>query len=114
MTKSILLAPALSAALMMYGGVTLAADQEPGQEYMQSQKRVYGRELMTEQERAEHHARMQAAETEQERQQIRRKQHDLMKQRASERGLNIPDEPPTKKSGRTENHKNHDGSGKGD
>ena len=106
---SLLLASALPAVLIMHGGITLAAEQSRNQDGIQSKKQVYGRELMTEQERAEHHAKMQAAETAQERQQIRRKQHELMKQRASERGLSLPDEPPAKKNGRTGSHKAHQG-----
>ena len=98
MAIRILLAPALTAALMMYSGFTLAVDQE------QTQKQVTGKELMTEQERAEHHTRMRAAKTQEEREQIRKQQHERMKQRAKERGLSIPDEPPAK-SGGTEDHK---------
>ena len=112
MAKRLLFAPALSAALMMYCGFTIAADQDRMQENMQIQKQVYGRELMIEQERAEHHARMQTAKTDAEREQIRKQQHELMKQRAKERGLSIPDEPPAK-SERTGNHKDHNGGGNG-
>ena len=111
MAKRVLLALALSTALIIYSGFALAADQERAQENMQTQQQVTGRELMTEQERAEHHARMQAATTEAERQQIRSKQHELMKQRAKERGLSIPDEPPAK-SQRTGKHKGQNGGGK--
>ncbi len=111
MAKRVLLAPAFSIVLMVYSGYALAADQERAQENMQTQQQVTGRELMTEQERAEHHARMQAATTQEERQQIRMKQHELMKQRAKERGLSIPDNPPAKTQ-RTGKHKGHNGGGK--
>ena len=67
---------------------------------------------MTEQERAELHARMQAAETQEERDQIRMQQHERMKQRASECGLSIPDQPPAKRGG-SEDHKGHDDGGEG-
>lgn len=111
MAIRVLLAPALSIALMMYSCFALAAEQERVQENMQTQQQVTGKELMTAQERAEHHARMQAATTQEERQQIRRKQHELMKERAKERGLSIPDEPPAK-SQRTGEHKGQNGGGK--
>jgi len=107
MVKGILLAPALSAVLIMYSGFTLAADEERIQENTQTQQQVLGKELMTEQERAEHHARMKAAKTQEERDQLRKEQHERMKQRAKERGLSIPDEPP-EKSGGKKGHDNGD------
>ena len=44
---------------------------------------------MTEQERAEYRARMRAATSEQERDQIRLEHHARMQQRAEEKGLHI-------------------------
>ena len=112
MVKGILVLTALSAALVMHSGMSLAADQQGTQLDSQAQQQVLGKDLMTEQERAEHHARMQAAETQQERDQLRREQHERMKQRAKESGLSIPDEPPAEREG-AGNHKGHDGGGKG-
>lgn len=83
------LASALTTALVFTTGLSQAADQA-------QQEMVTGRQLMTEQEHAEHQARMRAAETDEERQQIRKEQHERMKQRASERGLAMPDDPPAK------------------
>ena len=109
------LMPALCAALMIYSGISRAADQELTQGAVQTQKQVLGRELMTDQERAEHHARMKAAKTQEESEQIRREQHERMKKRASELGLSIPDEPPEKTRKRDHNeHSAHDGGGKSD
>lgn len=54
---------------------------------------LYGHQLMTEQEQAEQMARMRAARTEQEREQIREEHHRLMQQRAQERGVTLPDQP---------------------
>ena len=61
---------------------------------MGPQDQVYGSQLMTPEERAEHRPRMRAARTPQEREQIRMQQHERMKERAKARGLTLPDEPP--------------------
>ena len=79
----ILLVPALTTALMLLCVTALAAEQD----------QVRGWELMTEQERAEQQDRMRNAITEEEREQIRKETHELMKQRAKERGLTMPDVP---------------------
>lgn len=60
------------------------------------EQQIYGSHLMTEQERAEHRAKMRAAATEEERERIRREHHELMEERAKERGLTLPDEPPAR------------------
>jgi hypothetical protein len=106
MVKGTLVGSALSVALIMHSGLTPAEDQQPIQQNTQPQQTVLGKDLMTGQERAEHHASMQAAETQQERDQLRREQHERMKQRAEGQGLSIPDEPPAK-SGGTGDHMGH-------
>lgn len=55
---------------------------------------IYGRDLMTPNEIAEHRAQMQAAKTPEERERIRAEHHSRMKQRAKERGVVIPETPP--------------------
>jgi hypothetical protein len=60
---------------------------------------VYGSQMMTEQERNEHRAQLRAAKSEEEREQIRRAHHDHMRQRAQERGMTLPDEPPARGGG---------------
>jgi len=62
---------------------TLAADQD-----------IYGSQLMTVQERAEHRNKMRAAKTAEERERIRAEHHEQMKVRAKERGVTLPDVPP--------------------
>lgn len=99
---------ALSAMLLMVWGGTVATEQPGSAEIRQTQQQVYGRELMTEEEYAVHHDRMRAAESEAERQQIRKQNHDLMKARAEQRGLSIPGEPPSR-TGKKGNHKKHGG-----
>lgn len=54
---------------------------------------VYGRELMTEQEMAEHRARMRSFNTEQEREMYRLEHHQKMQERARAQGKVLPDEP---------------------
>lgn len=60
----------------------------------QAEERIYGSQLMTKQERAEHRAQLRAAKTAEERERIRNEHHEKMKLRAKERGVSIPDEPP--------------------
>ena len=54
---------------------------------------------MTQQERNEFRARMRAAKTVQEREQIRNQHHEQMQIRAKERGVTLPDEPPARGGG---------------
>lgn len=58
------------------------------------EERVYGSQLMTREERREHREKMRSAKTAEEREQIRKEHHDKMKERAKERGVKLPDEPP--------------------
>ncbi len=60
---------------------------------------IYGSQLMTQQERNEFRARMRAAKTDQEREQIRNEHHERMKVRAKERGVTLPDVPPARGMG---------------
>lgn len=54
---------------------------------------VFGWELMTPEERAEHRARMRAAKTVEERERIRAENHARMQERAKERGVTLPERP---------------------
>ena len=80
----------LAAGLCLTTGPLFGADQAPDQ----SQEKIYGSQLMTRQERLDHRAKMQAAKTAEEREQIRREHHEKMKARAKDRGMTLPDEPP--------------------
>jgi hypothetical protein len=55
---------------------------------------LFGSQMMSEQERVEHHERMRNAQTDEERYRIRAEHHERMKERARERGVTLPDEPP--------------------
>jgi ferritin-like protein len=61
---------------------------------------VYGYQLMTEQERAEHRSTMRSFNTEAEREAYRRQHHEMMQQRAREQGVTLPDEPMPRGQGR--------------
>jgi len=54
---------------------------------------VYGWQLMSEQERLEHNAKMQSMKTQEERSQYRLEHHEMMEQRAKEQGVTLPDVP---------------------
>jgi hypothetical protein len=69
------------------------------QTQMRDQDRIYGSELMTEPERAEHRAQLRNLKTEQEREAFRMQHHEKMKERATARGLALPDDPPAQGKG---------------
>lgn len=74
-----------------------AQPQQRQQTQEQAQERIYGSQLMTDQERNEYRNRMRAATTEQERVQLRAEHHRQMQQRAKERGVTLPDDPPAQR-----------------
>ena len=111
MAQRRLFARAVAGAVLLLTCQAMAADQGASGKNTRPQKQVYGKELMTAQERAEHHARMKAARTPEERARIRREQHERMKIRAQERGLTLPDEPPAKRAGEGD-HKRQGGDGR--
>ncbi|MDR9436099.1 MAG: hypothetical protein RI563_04440 [Thiohalophilus sp.] len=57
------------------------------------EEQIYGQQLMTEQERAEHREQMRNMDSEEERKAFRQEHHERMQQRAEERGVTLPDEP---------------------
>ena len=60
---------------------------------------IYGSQLMTDAERADYRSRWRAARSDEERERLRREHHDRMKDRARERGVTLPDEPPPRGAG---------------
>jgi len=80
-------------------GVALATPMLLAQERTQAQEHVYGSQLMTPQERDQYRAKMRSLTTEQEREQLRQQHHKAMQQRAKERGMTLPDEPPARGHG---------------
>ena len=113
MKRKLLSAAVIAALLPALASVGYAADQDRRQTQDKAQTRdkdrlltrdqtqdqIYGSQLMTQQERIEYSNRMRAAKTEQEREQIRKEHHERMKERAKERGVILPDEPPARGMG---------------
>jgi len=89
---------ALTGVLALLSGLAIAAEQE--QIPQQQQEQVYGRELMTEQERNAQRSKMRAAKTAEEREKIRTEQHERMKDRAKKSGKTLSDKPPVRGSGK--------------
>jgi hypothetical protein len=58
-----------------------------------AEQTVYGWQLMSEQERAEHRNKMRSFQTEQQREAYRMEHHKRMQKRAQERGMTLPDQP---------------------
>jgi hypothetical protein len=101
MMKRPLMVSALATALSLPTGFALAADPEPAPAKAQTPEPepIYGSQLMTQQERTEYRAKMSAAETVGEQEQIRKEHHEQMKERAQARGVTLPDEPPARGGG---------------
>lgn len=60
---------------------------------------VYGWQLMTEQERMEHGNKMRSMKSEEEREAYRNEHHMMMQERATERGVTLPDQPQPRSKG---------------
>jgi hypothetical protein len=54
---------------------------------------IFGQHMMTQQEMADHRARMHAAKTPEEREKIRQQHHQQMVERAKQRGISLPEQP---------------------
>jgi len=89
MMKQPLIISAIAAALLLSTGSTFAADQE----------QIYGSQLMTQQERFEYRKKYTNAKSAQEREQIRTEHHAMMKERARERNMKLPENPPASGTG---------------
>jgi hypothetical protein len=80
-------------------GLILAADITPWSAKAQSQEPIYGSQLMTDQERSAYSGRMRSTKTAEEREKIRAEHHKQMTERAKERGVTLPEEPPVRGMG---------------
>jgi hypothetical protein len=94
MLKKALLVSAMASGLLFLVSPGFAAEAAT-QNQAQQQEQIYGSQLMTVQERTEYRARMRAAKTVEAREQIRAEHHKAMQVRAREKGMSLPDEPPT-------------------
>lgn len=98
MLKRILIVSALAAVLSAPAWtVAQEAPKTQKQEEIRekAQQQIYGSQLMTPQERAEFRAKMRSLKTPKERDEFRREHHKMMVERAKQRGVTLPDEPPT-------------------
>lgn len=96
MFKRNVILPFVTAVVLLVPAVSIAAEGEQSQKpaRKQAQERVYGSQLMTRQERAEYRAKMRSLKTREEREAFRMEHHKKMQERAKEKGLTLPDEPP--------------------
>jgi len=96
MIKRPLMVSALATALSLPTGFALAADPQPAPAKAQTPEPepIYGSQLMTQQERTEYRAKMSAAKTVGEQEQIRNEHHEQMKERAQARGVTLPTSRP--------------------
>lgn len=96
LTKTSLLS-ILSCSLIFSVNFALAADQVKDQTrdqtQLQDREQIYGSQLMTEQERVEHRAKIRSLKTQQEREAYQLEHHKRMQERAKEKGVTLPDEP---------------------
>lgn len=91
MLKKLVITSTLTSVLALSSGLTFSADPVQAQ----PQAQVYGRDLMTEQERDAQRSKMRAAKTAEEREQLRAEQHERMKARAKAEGKVLSNSPPT-------------------
>ena len=104
MKRTLIYAAVIAALLPGMATVAMAADQTRDQTRLQTQAQIrddqiYGSQLMTQQERNEYRARLGAAKTVQQQEQIRNEHHKQMQARARERGVKLPDVPPARGGG---------------
>jgi hypothetical protein len=93
--QTLLIAITATAMGMAAAGVSQAAEQQPAPPAAKKAPAIYGSQLMTQQERNEYSARMRAAKTPEEREALRAEHHNAMQARAKERGVTLPEQPPT-------------------
>lgn len=98
MKRNSLIAAAVAASFAVATSMGALA-QTTSQTQTQTQERVYGSQLMTVQERNEYQQRMRELKTVQARDQFRKEHHVKLQDRAKERGVTLPDEPPAQGKG---------------
>ena len=99
MHYSKIVAGSVTGATLLMGGtamlMVMAQTEEQTEERIRAEQQVFGSRLMTEQERVEYRANLDAAKTIEERERIRAEHHQQMLERAREHGVTLPDEPPS-------------------
>lgn len=98
MPKQLWMASLVAVAFTVPAVSAPAADQTQTKETAKSQIRdqIYGSQLMTREERLEYRNKMRNLKTVEEREQFRLDHHKQMQERAKERGVTLPDQPPAR------------------
>jgi hypothetical protein len=98
MIKHIVILLMAAGVVVFCPAISKATEQENSQKQVQKQEQkkdqIYGSQLMTPEERAEHRAKMRSLKTREEREAYRLEHHKKMQERAREKGVALPDEPP--------------------
>lgn len=89
----------LAAASIALGALSASAADAPQAPQKPQARQVYGHQLMTDQERLEYRNKMRSFKTQKERDEFRAEHHKLMQDRAKEKGVTLPDEPPMRRGG---------------
>ncbi|MBU0908216.1 MAG: hypothetical protein KKA54_08555 [Proteobacteria bacterium] len=97
MIKRTVILSVVAGVVSMFPVVSMGAEQDHTQvqTQMQQQEQIYGSQLMSPEEMAEHRAKMRSLKTNEEREAYRLEHHQMMQERAREQGVTLPDEPPT-------------------
>ena len=116
MLKRSIIVTALTCAMGLTANISVAADQErdqgrdrlqtPAPDKLQTQDQdrlrdqdIYGWQLMSPAERAEHRDKMRLITSREEREKYRMEHHMKMQERAKEKGVTLPDMPENKGRG---------------
>jgi len=90
------IAAALAAAAWSLLAAPVMAAEQSDKPVATKAAPIYGSQLMTQQERDEYRAKMRSAKTTKERQALRDEHHKAMQERAKERGVTLPAQPPAR------------------
>lgn len=101
MSKRSVVGALMAVVVLLASAISIAeeSEQSPEPAKKQAQERIYGSQLMTKQERAEHRAKLRSLKTREEREAYRLEHHKKMQERAKEKGVMLPDEPPARGGG---------------
>lgn len=101
---------ALASTLFIVSATVLAADKDQvkdktqdktqDQTQLRDQDRIYGSQLMTQEERLEYRNKMRNLKTQQEREAFQLEHHKQLQERAKEKGVTLPEQPMRPGAGR--------------
>jgi hypothetical protein len=93
MLKQTMLLAAITGVMTLASASVSAVEPVQAQTIQQTQEQVYGSQLMTKQERTEYRAKMRSLKTQDERDAFRLEHHKLMQERATAKGVTLPNMP---------------------